>query len=321
MSRRPAQIARKLPRFALGRSRRALNIALDRVETARGGASAVPLPHPPILVLGAPRSGSTLLYQLLIERFRVGYLSNLHCRFSGGPSLVQRLAGAMEPPESSFQSEHGRTRGARAPSECGEYWYRFFRRSPQHVSLEDADDHQLRRLRAAVRALSAAAEAPVVFKNLISSLRVAPIGTALPEALFLVIHRDLLDNAHSLLAARRRIHGDYSAWWSAEPPGIDELRGLPPEEQVVEQIRQIEAVVDRDRAKLGEARFLDVSYEELCSDPRAVLDEVAVFAGRNGARLAPRRQVPSHFPRPARAEIEPELRDRLLAYAARPAGA
>ena len=125
----------------------------------------------------------------------------------------------------------------------------------------------MRRLRGSVRALAARAGRPVVFKNLVNSLRVAPLGTALPEALFVVIHRDLVANAASLLAGRFQRTGDYGRWWSAEPPEIDRLRALPPHEQVVEQIRAIDALIHADAERLGHERFHDVAYESLCADP------------------------------------------------------
>jgi len=289
--------ARKLPRFALTRSGRALNRAADLLETSLGDGGDAPLPQVPILILGPPRSGSTLLHQLLVRRFRVGYLSNLHCRLYGGPSLVERALRGRGAPPGDFTSTHGRTEGRLAPSECGEFWYRFFRRSPQYVPLEEADPGSLRRLRAAVRELARAAGRPLVFKNLLCSLRVRPIATALPEALFLVVRRDEADNARSLLAARRRVHGDEATWWSAQPPDWEELQRLPPQDQVVGQIRAIEALVERDRAELGDDRFLDIRYEALCEDPRTELAGVASFAERHGARLEARAEVPENFSR------------------------
>ena len=288
-----------------------MNLAIGRAESARGGGPE-PLRQPPLLIVGAPRSGSTLLYQALVQGFDVGYLANRHCRLWGAPSLVERTHRPS--PGSSFDSRFGQTSGPDAPSECGPFWYRFFRRHPQYVPLSEADPARLRRLRAAVRALGDAAGKPLVFKNLLCTLRLEPIGAALPEAVFVVIRRDLVANAASVLEARRTLHGDYGTWWSAEPPEIDELRALPPHEQAVEQIRRIEALVDRDRERLGAHRFLEVRYEELCDDPHGTLAAVAELANANGFTLARRQAIPAKFDRSGASRLDPALHERVVAY-------
>jgi len=303
---------RKAPVYLRSRGRRAANRTLDLLETASSNGSDAPLTHPPVLIVGAPRTGSTLLYQLLVQAFDVTYLSNRHCRWYGAPSLAERLRPVTL--DTSFESRYGATTGDAAPSECGPFWYRFFRRSPQYVPLAEVDRAQLHRLRAAVRALTRARDRPVVFKNLICSLRLEPIGTALPEALFVVIRRDLLATASSLLAGRKSIFGDYGHWWSAEPPEIAELRGLPPEQQVVEQVRRIEALIDRDRETLGAERFLDLTYEKLCAEPDAALEAIAGLVERNGSRLTRRRHVEAKFDPSNPASLPPELHDRLVEY-------
>jgi Sulfotransferase family len=302
---------RRAPAYARGRAIRAFNGSAHRLETARGGGDA-PLHHPPVFVVGAPRSGSTLLYQVLVQAFDVGYLSNRHCRLWGAPSVVERVRRVEPPP--SFSSRFGRTSAADEPSECGPFWYRFFRRSPQYVPIEDADPDRMRQLRAAVRAFGDAAGRPLVFKNLLCTLRLVPIGRALPEAVFVDIRRDLEANAASLLAARREIHGDYATWWSAEPPEIAELRSLSPVAQVVEQVRRLEALVDRDRSVLGADRFLQVGFEDLCDDPERVLAAVAELTERHAFSLARRQAIPAKFDRPGATPLDPEIRDRLVEH-------
>ena len=290
------------------RSMRLANRALGRFETR---ASGVPdLRQTPILIVGAPRSGSTLLYQLMVERFDVAYISNRHCRWHGAPSLVERRSrGVRHAP--TYSSYHGAETGATAPSECGGYWYRFFPRSPHHIPIEAADPAALAALRRSVARFGAAAGRPILFKNLYCSLRIAPIAQALPEALWLVIERDLLDNARSLLASRMRRSGGYTEWWSAEPPGVERLRALSPEQQVVEQIRGISAAIAAARRTVGGDRFLDVSYEGLCDDSGAAMDAIAEFCALYATRLTVAAEIPPRFDRGAGAPIDGALESAL----------
>ncbi|MGH3051538.1 MAG: sulfotransferase family protein [Gaiellaceae bacterium] len=287
--------ARKLPHFVWARSLRRLNNGLARLETRRESGGETPLPQKPIFVVGAPRSGSTLLYQLLVVRFDVAYLSNLHCRFFGAPAFVERAVGKRLRPPGDFSSRFGSTRGLAAPSECGPYWYRFFRKSPQHVSLAEADPNRLGQLRESVRAFARAAGRPLVFKNLVNSVRLVPLGAALPEALFVFVRRDEADTAASILAGRRAVNADESKWWSVEPPEIERLRTLPPQEQVLEQVRAVESLVDEAREEIGRDRFLDVRYEDVCADTHRALESVMDFVERHGVALRVRRDVPARF--------------------------
>jgi len=304
----------QLPTVAATRSRRAVNAALDRIDTR--GAAGGPLPQTPILILGAPRSGSTLLYQAMVERFDVSYLSNRHCRFHGSPALVERRMRHVRH-EPTYSSRHGHEPGPAAPSECGQFWYRFFPKNPHRITAEGVEAEAMRRLRRSMARFGEAAGRPLVFKNLYCSLRVEPIAEALPEALFVVIERDLLDNARSLLAGRLDRFGDYSAWWSAEPPGIERLRGLAPQEQVVEQIRGVESTVAAARQAVGEDRFFDVRYERLCAEPETVLQELAAFCAARRTPLRVRGVLPASFEQSHGAPIDAALEEALQTYARR----
>jgi len=297
-----------LPRALKARTRRTLNRSvLQRLELLGANGSKTPLEYAPLIIVGAPRSGSTLLYQLLVQRFDVTYLANRHCAYFGAPSLVERFGGRKGSPPADFSSKHGLTTGSWGPSECGPFWYRFFRKSPQFVPLAEARDSDLRRLRAAFRALGAAGRRPLVFKNLLCALRLEPIAAALPEARFVVITRDLEEHARSILVARERANGETRSWWSAEPPGWEKLRTLEPAEQSVGQIEAIHATIDAARAQLGHDRFVDITYEELIRDVSATLATVSGFAERHGISLSVRGAVPVSFPRQPAARLPAEL--------------
>lgn len=264
------------------------------------------LRNPPVFIIGAPRSGSTLLYQVLTQRFDFAYLSNLHCLFYGAPSLIERFFPRQRPNSTTFQSRHGHVRGCLSPSECGEFWYRFFPRKPHYTP--DLEEAKLRQIRKAVATL--AHRKPVLFKNLYCSLRLKPLSKALPEAIFLVTHRNLVDNAHSILKMRRAITGDEREWFAMEPPGTEHLIGRPPIHQAVEQIRKMHAQIELDRPLVGAGKFLDVDYLELCRDPEAVCQQVNDLLGR---RLRVKGPLPVAF-EPSRTRADDPLHVEIVSY-------
>jgi len=316
-----ASFPRRLALFARGRLRRARNRFLHTLEVRRGRRWAdEPLPYPPIFVVGAPRSGSTLLYQLLTDRFDVGYLANGHARLPGAPSLVERRRGLVRERRAElgdYRSSFGGTAGELGPSECGPFWYRFFPRRPHYVPAEDFSAASRRQLRAAVGAFLEACGRPVVYKNLVNTARMEAIAAAVPEALFIAVHRDLAANARSLLDGRRRVAGSHEAWWSVEPPEVEHLRQLPTHEQVVEQVRALDALVAQVETSIGPERVLHVSYEDLCADPRAQLERIAAFAAAHGCELDERGEVPASFPQRDGSALPAELENALLGYVER----
>ena len=72
--------------------------------------------YQPIFIIGAPRTGSTLLIQSIAKALDVGYLTNLHCKFYGFPSLVEYLLKQTSKKRNfSFYSIHGSTKGFNSP--------------------------------------------------------------------------------------------------------------------------------------------------------------------------------------------------------------
>lgn len=277
-----------------------------------------PLRHPPIFFLGAPRSGSTLMVQVMTDALGLGYISNRHCQWFGAPALAERVFHPLaNKPQSDYHSTQGATKGYSAPSECGQWWYRFFRRNPPYVTLDEVDPAKMRAFRRSVAALTQAFDRPVVFKNLYASLRIQAIAKYLPESLFVITHRDEIQNGHSLLEARFQRFNDYQPWLSVEPPEVEKLKKLPPHEQVIEQIRHIHAAIDVDLrgACVPYGRVFHVNYEEFCETPHAILGKLSLFLESNQC-FVKRLGVPPHqFKCRQEIRIDRNLYSELRRYA------
>ena len=81
----------------------------------------------PIFIIGAPRSGSTLLYNVLINKFRLSYISNIASVFYKYPYLVTSLFWKFHSRKNkSYNSDTGFIPGLFSPSEAGkifEFWF------------------------------------------------------------------------------------------------------------------------------------------------------------------------------------------------------
>lgn len=293
---------------------------LSPMESIIGPDYRSPLRYPPVFILGAPRCGSTLAMQLITESLDLGYISNQHCRFFGAPALAEYLfRPTTGRPPSDFKSSTGVTRGSHAPAECGNWWYRFFRKSPSYVTLGEADPSLMRAFRASVALLTNASNRPIIFKNLYASLRIQPIAHYLPESLFIVIRRDEIDNAHSLLETRMERFGNYDDWFSMEPPGGTWLKSLPAPQQVVEQVRQIYRTIEQDfqAAEISTGRRLQITYEDLCKNPANTIQMVKSFLRASGCEVAHRSTPISGFSPRSTVRIDETLYRAVVDYARR----
>jgi hypothetical protein len=251
--------------------RRALNrLLLPRLESVLSMGTLELRSRPPTFIIGPPRCGSTLAVQTLTEALDVGYISNAHAPWFGCPAIAEHvLRWTRVRAPSDFSSDLGVTKGPHGPAECGAWWYRFFPRSPAYVGRHAVDAAAGLAFRRSIVAFTRAWARPTVFKNLYASLRIHPIAASVPEAVFVVIRRDESDVAASLLRARRKVHGREDAWFSVEPPNIEELCRLPPERQVLEQVRSIYAVIERDlrAAEVPARQIVGVNYADLVNRP------------------------------------------------------
>ncbi len=235
-------------------------------------------PLRPIFILGAPRSGTTLTYQIITHSFDVGYFSNLHALFYTNPAFIQKIIKYLPRHKSyNFHSSHGRIRGLTAPSEAGAYWYRFFRKSPQHVSLKEIDEQKMKAMVHSLKRFQRATNKPIIIKNLPITVRLEVIQKYIPDAIFIVVRRDTQSNIHSILNARQKSLGRTDVWWSVETPNIDELASKAPEEQVLGQITTIHHLIEKAKQSGNGENFFDLNYEDLCKNPKDVMDALDVF--------------------------------------------
>ena len=229
----------------------------------------------PMFIIGAPRTGSTLLYQLLIRNFKLSYFNNMQSFFYGSPALIGKLTQKFDLekclrqiPESNF----GYIPGAYSPSESGAI-FRFWFGDNDLSGIVSESRQQL--IRKTLGYLSSTISAPFIAKNLNNALRLGTISAVFPESVFLWIKRDPLYASQSLIKMRRKLYGSDEVWASIKPPGYASISQRLPFEQVVHQIKEINDGISRHFEKEDFARCIKINYEELCEKPYKILESIA----------------------------------------------
>jgi hypothetical protein len=234
-----------------------------------------------IFIIGAPRTGSTFFYQLLISSFDLPYISNLiNSRFAEMPIVGFVLQRELQ--ESIvFESHFGKTKGLMQPSEGSSVMSLWFGggHPSQTVSstfLPGKQEHFIR----TIAAIKSMFRAPLIIKNPWNCFRIKSIAKINRSAKFIWIKRDIRVAALSDLEARYKTKGNPSVWNSATPSNVEELLKLHYTEQVVENQYEFNAAISEDLNALPPSRWCEVWYEDLLSEQRDTLQRLAVFLER-----------------------------------------
>jgi hypothetical protein len=265
----------------------------------------------PVFVVGPPRSGTTLLHELLVTRFHFAYFSRAAQALWNTPAAATQLARPwIRRWRGDYTSRYGQLRGWGAPHEAARIWSRWM---PGDGAVEAGvlDAGTIEDCRRTVAAVAGLLDAPFVSKNPTHSVRIGALAEMFPGAAFIEVRRHPLDTVYSILAMREAWRGPHRTheWLAVRPRGCDDpaIEHLAPFAQVCMQVARVRGAITADGTEHAAGRHFAVDYEDLCVDPRGRLDAIAAFLERIGIALQARRVVPDHFPRVAHHHRSPSI--------------
>lgn len=246
---------------------------------------------PVVFIVGAHRSGSTLIMQWLANLGLFSYPTNLLSRFYQAPIIGAKLQLLLADERYNFRnelkdfsdkvdftSENGKTKGALAPNE---FWY-FWRRFLPFTDLDYMPTDQLlkasdtKTLIAEFAGMMDVFQKPMALKAMILNYNIDFLDQLFEKAIFIHIKRDPLTNIASALHARESQLGGIDKWYSFKIPEYSELRKLNPYEQVAGQIYYINKAVEKGLATVAEHKKITIAYESFCANPRAIFEQLMI---------------------------------------------
>jgi hypothetical protein len=299
-----------------------VNAMLAPLQTEIESTCSAPL-EPVILIVGPPRSGTTLVSQLLAASGRVGYVSNFIARFWLAPAVGARIERSLEGigdvgHRIDFDSTYGRTSGWKQPHEFGRFWDGWFNFGQETHWVDDelrkrVDANGLRR---SVASLEREYSQPMVFKNNTwCTFQADLLAGIFPTAVVVACTRDPLYVAQSLLLGRRRLLGDDTRWWSVRPRRFAWIRRRPPLEQVALQAVHIDREMRDSLAGVDDGRIVWTPYASVCADPigtvARIFDAAGIEAGYSLPDVLPERL--EHTNRCSLDRSEFEYLERMIA--------
>jgi len=222
-----------------------------------------PVLERPVIVLSAPRAGSTLLFETLAQA------AGLYTIGGESHQLIESIA-ALRPGRGVVNSNRLSRRDATSAI-VAELRQRFAGR------LRDRDG----------QAPAGGARARLLEKTPKNALRVPFLLEIFPDAQFIVLHREPRANLSSMMEAwrgkgwitYRQLPGWPGPWSLLLPPGYERLQGKPLEEIVAFQWRAANEAILDDLEAIARERWTAVRYEDLARDPRAVIAKLMEFIG------------------------------------------
>jgi len=235
---------------------------------------------PMIVLLAAPRSGSTLTYQILTAGLDCFYLTNMWNMLYATPLVGGLISKFLIKNHCfKFNSSGGFVPGIAGQSEGLSFWQYW---SGQGL-VEDGSgwNHRLiRRISSKQSKLYGVYRKPFVTGFLGHSFCVSLIRQYFPNSIFIHLKRDILSNAYSIYVRKGKIN---NGLYSLSPLYLIENRDkLSLHEQVVTQVVEIHKIISSN-TKYQDT--IQITYEEVCKSPVGFIKKVVSTARNHNFKI------------------------------------
>jgi len=233
---------------------------------------------PFIFVLGLPRSGTTLLTQLLCDCLDVGYIDNIAARFWLAPLIGIKLSKAIlgNKRKTKYESDFGETICISDPHEFTYFWhYWLMMKEEQDFYCKDLhiDEINWKDFYQTMASIQNEFDKPIVMKGILSAYYMKKITEVLDNVIWIYIERNLHDVCWSILEARKRHYNSFKEWWGTLPPNYLEIIKLSPLKQIKEQVYSLRDVYDK-KIKQVQPKTICISYKDVCDNPKLILGRI-----------------------------------------------
>lgn len=261
------------------------------------------------LIVGCPRSGTTLLSQWFASMPAFAYPSNLMARFAYAPyigGLIQNMLfnpnydehGDFKDIQSNlnFNSDLGKSKGALATNE----FHHFFRNympnfDPQYLSEEQLNKVDFKGLISGVASIEKAFNKPFVMKGMMLQYNILDLFERLENVLFIHIKRNPLLNMQSIYRARIKYYNDAQLWWSVKPKEYERLKNMDVYHQIAGQVFYTTKSIEMATSQLPVENSIVIDYEDFCVNPEFIFNSIIDKYEKLNCRLVSEYQGEASF--------------------------
>ncbi|RMF73059.1 MAG: hypothetical protein D6744_16105 [Planctomycetota bacterium] len=282
-----ARIGRLIQRSNLGVVRAIESLLLSR-------ADGPPIRMPLLAVCGAPRTGSTVTYQVLSQAFDCYYISNLQNVFFRTPLAGHIIARRVTKPYvSDYRSAGGFVAGLNGPAEAMNFWTYWC----DHQLTECTPSPSERRLRRFGRVMNAIYRRdgrPFLAGYLPHAFYVDHLLELFPTCVIVRMNREMLDGAVSALRRWRVTEKENPADQFYYGTRTRDFLGRMSK---IEYVARQQFFINRRMDELEDRHpevFFHAYYSRLCESPAAFVDALDRFL--QSRNIAIRRRTDTQLP-------------------------
>ena len=232
---------------------------------------------PIILIVGPPRGGTTLLYQVLASSLPVSYFNNFSALFPRSPISASRLFQKIltnTHHSSNFNNYYGNTQRLSEPNDGFHIWNRWLGTN-RYESKRDLSSVAKGEMHHFFNTWLTIFNQPFLNKNNRNLYCMNILSKCLDNVYFIVVHRDPVFIAQSLFFARQKIQGDQEVGWGLGSNQLSDYQGSDSAlKSVAEQVAFIYSGLSEQRKAIESARIIDVQYEEFCQNPNQIIHHI-----------------------------------------------
>jgi hypothetical protein len=240
------------------------------------------------IIVGNPRSGSTLLLQWIASLNQFSYPSNVLTRFAYSPYIGALIQKMLFDPKFdyhddfkdirsgiNFQSDLGKSRGALATNEF-QHFFRCYLPNKE-IFAEYLDENALGNvdisgLRKGLASIEYALEKPFFTKGTFIQFNIDYFYENIPELFFVMIRRDPLQIMQSLVLSRENYYGSREKWFSVKPFEYQSLVNQDIYHQIAGQVYFTDKAILHGLKTVPEGRKIIIDYEDFCKSPKELYE-------------------------------------------------
>lgn len=282
----------------------------------------------PTFIIGPPRSGTTLLGQVVCHALDVSYIPNLAIRLRKSylkyPPLVfsthlAKLLGYTTNSNETFQSYYGSSRTRGGSSDSDFIWRDVLPMG--YLDREALSDKQKRYIYRTTSGVEQVFNRPFVDKCVGHSLRIPALLDIFPDALFVRCRRDPLAVAQSVYFERTRNEYTRKTWLTPHARGYEELFKKDLLEQCAGQQKLFDLDIDAGLSELSDDRWIEVDYDNVCKQPVQEVGRIMGFMQKHGIDVQKIRDTPETFPHSNIRRVDEDVYENLIGHLERIYGA
>ncbi|PCH99325.1 MAG: hypothetical protein COB85_00030 [Bacteroidetes bacterium] len=234
------------------------------------------LDQPIVFVVGIHRTGSTFVSQVLADCFPFALVGNHNTLFPRSKYFIHLLfkrfykKGKFK--NKSYKSYYGISRGFYSIGDSYEIWDKWMGKShyykPDEISIKKRSE-----MIDYFAYLSKSWGKTIIAKNNRNMLMIGELQEIFPNAFFVIVNRGRADVIQSTIQASKDFFGSDEYMWGLRPTKEFSMGDYDSKmEAYCRQYIELEKVLQEQLQGLDPDKYIEVQYEEFCSDPVRHLD-------------------------------------------------